>query len=141
MNCSGHGAAAGVAQSRSSTAALSSSSLDQSFVLVDYSEEFANCWCCWKQFADGPHHRQKPVCFHWRTKLNEKNLQRQDERREQQYSVRSSWTNPGYQRCSTVDRAYDVNEDLGGMAAGKVEKRHNGGLPEELQIGTGNQGS
>lgn len=40
-----------------------------------------------------------------------------------------------------MGRAYDANEDLGGMAAGKVGKRHNGGLPEELQIGTGNQGS
>jgi hypothetical protein len=90
MNCSGHGAAAGVAQSRSSTAALLSSSLYQSYGLVGYSEESANCWCCWKQFADGPHHRQKPVRFHWRTKLNEKNPQHQDEHKGQQYFVHSS---------------------------------------------------
>jgi hypothetical protein len=146
MNYSGRGATAGVAQNQSSTVALSSSAQDQSFVLLDCSEEFANCWCCSKLFSDEPHHyhRQKHVCFHWRTTLNEKNRLSQDERRERQYSAHLTWTNLGCQMCSTEDRAYDVIEDLGGMPAAKAVKHHcnqNGRMLEECQTGTGNQGS
>jgi hypothetical protein len=125
MNYFAHGAAAGVAQSQSSTVAPSSPAQNQSFVLVGCSEEFANCWCCSRPFSDGPHyHRQKPVCFHWRTTLNEKSPLRQDERRELQYSVHLTWTNLGCQMCSTEGRAYDVIEDLGGMTAEKAVKPH-----------------